>query len=343
MASVKNYFWNITFEEDFRTLQNELQQFFTSLSLAIGIALIVLGPIIMITNAIVIAAIWKDPYKQLRSTPSNIIIASMAFCDFLVGVLCISVQGLWLISMSMNWPISGALYAVAYGVGAYFVSTSILHVLALTFDRVLAVCNPLLYKSRVTKRRVKVSVSAIWFVSTVYILLSAPAYNNYYLLSAISMGFFTTIGSPAIFFSFIIIYLVRKHSKELKINSAELNSNLRKITERDRKTTKSILIILAFYVACFSPFFVCWVVLYTCSSCQLSAVLTCFYVSYVIIHFNSCVNPFLYAFRLPKFRKPVTLITKNILTCRFSTVDRELSCENRRSSEVESRELDTKL
>ena len=87
MAAIygQKYFWNITVEEDYCELRGILKEEFSILTLVIGILLVIVGPFVIVANGIVIIALYKDPYKQLQSSASNIIIGSMAVSDFLYG------------------------------------------------------------------------------------------------------------------------------------------------------------------------------------------------------------------------------------------------------------------
>jgi adenosine A1 receptor len=308
------YFWNITISEDSITLQHILKNYFSTITLITGVVLVVLGPFIMIANGIVIAAIWKDPFKHLRSSPSNIIIASMAACDFLVGIFAIAIQASWFITTSVRAPVASHLAPVAFGAADFLLGASVTHVLALTIDRVIAVVNPLLYKSRVTRKRVLVSMFLLW-AFCLFAVLQIPLHNHYYIQNVLSITALSIISLLVTFLCFVIIYNVRKQTKIIKNKKSCATGRI--ITERDRKTTKSIIFILALFILCVTPFFFSCVVLLTCSSCRphLNAVMTSLYSSYILTHVNSAINPILYAFRLPKFRKPVALILKKVLCC----------------------------
>jgi len=87
--------------------------------------------------------------------------------------------------------------------------------------------------------------------------------------------------------------------------------------ERDRKMTRSILLILAVFQSCFLPFAITWLVIISCLSChaRVDLVLGSYHVTIALTFFNSCINPFLYAFRLPKFRRPILFILRKLFFC----------------------------
>jgi hypothetical protein len=285
---------------------------------------------------IVIAAIWQDPFKQLCSSPSNIIIASMAACDFLVGLFCSVLLAFWFISLSLDTRIPTNLTLITIVVTACLIGISMLHILALTIDRVIAVANPLLYKSRVTRKRVLVTVFSIWAFYLVIELLQIPLYKASIFQTIAVMVIVGLVEIAVSGLSFYIFISVRKQTKQIQSNT-ELSGNIRVFMERDRKTTKTILLILAIFLICFPPFLVTWIVLVACFSCkpQLNVILTFFCLSTILANFNSCINPFLYAFRLPKFRKPVALITKRLSPCKIlSRADKDTSVSNMQPEKV---------
>ncbi|KAK3736128.1 hypothetical protein QZH41_004633 [Actinostola sp. cb2023] len=153
-------------------------------TLIAGILSTAMAPFTAFANAIIIAAIWKDPYKQLRSSPSNIIIASMACCDFMVGLVCSSVQSYVLID---GWikgrRMSSTSVLVGFTGGIFFIGVSLVHVVVLAIDRVIAVINPLLYRSRVTKNRLSKTVGVIWMFYGIYALLQIPLRRYFYAYS----------------------------------------------------------------------------------------------------------------------------------------------------------------
>ncbi|XP_031573132.1 adenosine receptor A3-like [Actinia tenebrosa] len=320
-----NYFWNSSISEDNLKLQQILKDYFSTITLIMGTALVVLGPFIIFANGIVIAAIWKDPFKQLRSSPSNIIIASMAICDFLVGIAAIIPFSTWFFTMSVKAEIANNFATVAYAFGDLLLGTSSIHVLGLTIDRMLAVVSPLLYKSRVTRKRCKLSVILLWVTVILIVISQWQLMQYYHVFNVLSASFIGTTTLAITCLCFVIIYKVRRQTRIMKKNQEPFAFGNRIAAERDRKTTKSILLILVLFILCVKLYFVSLSVLLSCSSChrRLDVIITVFYFSLVMLHVNSAINPILYAFRLPKFRKPVFFILKKIR--RKNYVDTERS------------------
>ncbi|XP_020917324.1 adenosine receptor A1-like [Exaiptasia diaphana] len=311
------HIWNKSIDEEYRLLLSFLKKDFPTINLIGGVVIATFAPVIMVSNAIVITAIWKDPYKQLRASPSNIIIASMAVCDFLVGAVCSFMQCYWLLSMAVQADFSFYAASCAFGIGLFLIGVSVFHVLALTIDRVISVTNPLLYKVRVTKKRVTYTVSIIWIFFIIMGGLTVPLYNHYYIHSILG-AFIVLFAVLAVsFFSFYIVLKVRQQQHELKeVNAISMKNGSIKL--REKKLTKSIVLIAVILQVCFAPLCIFSMLLLMCSVCHghVNIIIGGYCLSLVLTHVNSCLNPFIYAFRLPKFRKPVSLVVKWVFCCK---------------------------
>lgn len=308
---------NTTLADIVLTLHQLLPKDHSKYALATGIVIAILGPFIAVVNGIVIAAIYKDPFKQLRSTPSNIIIGSMATCDFLGGTVGGVMVCLFCFQISSKLQLSLTdLAPISFPISTFLLTLSVFHDLALMIDRVIAVVNPLHYKLRVRKKRVFISVILIWVFDLVINLSQVLLLNYFHIHHVIIFVLLFLATGTGCFLSLIIIYAVRKQTKRMKQETVEDN-NYKILVARQRKLTKSISLICLVLRVCFSPFFITWCLLITCASCHsnLSTIMASFYLSLIMMHLNFLINPFLYALRLPKFKRPVALIVKRAFDC----------------------------
>ena len=153
MAAIVGYynFWNLTSEKALRDAWLHLENV-NSLSLTSFVLSIVMAPIIVLGNMLVLLAVWKDPLKKLRSSPSNFILVSMAVADLSVGLIVCPITAYW------GWVIfdkgtSVFELSVIFAINVFSVNVSFGHMFLLTVDRLLAVVKPLQYRVIITNKR----------------------------------------------------------------------------------------------------------------------------------------------------------------------------------------------
>ncbi|XP_015246192.1 PREDICTED: trace amine-associated receptor 13c-like [Cyprinodon variegatus] len=112
-------------------------------------------------NLLVIMSI--SHFRQLHS-PTNLLLLSLAVCDFFIGLLMFFqialINGCWLL---------GDIACVSYNYLAYvFTTASIGTMVMISIDRYVAICYPLHYNTKITQKKVKICVSLCWTWSMVF-------------------------------------------------------------------------------------------------------------------------------------------------------------------------------
>ncbi|KAM6970015.1 trace amine-associated receptor 6-like [Aplochiton taeniatus] len=96
-------------------------------------------------NLLVIVSI--SHFKQLH-TPTNMLVLSLAVADFLIGLIVIPVEGIklvqscWYFGQWMCTAFKGMVYIIVFA--------SLYNLVVIAVDRYIAVCDPLLYYSKIT-------------------------------------------------------------------------------------------------------------------------------------------------------------------------------------------------
>lgn len=98
-------------------------------------------------------------------------------------------------------------------------------------------------------------------------------------------------------------------------DSSEENLAKKRAMEWEKKITKTLVIVLVLFLACYLPSCVCIYIINFCTDCNCVFIHWVRDIQFVLVMANSGVNPFVYAWRLQNFRKSF----KSILTCRACT------------------------
>lgn len=317
--------WRMT-----RPLNVQISMF---LGMAITILMTVMG------NTLVIISIAH--FKQLH-TPTNRLILSLAMCDFLLGVFVMPLSSMR--SVYGCWYLSDFMCKVHTGMDIMLSTASIFHLTCVSAERFCAVCSPLTYRSRFRSATVLFLVSASWLISAAFAYamvfgeLNLKGNKDFYESQVRCVGgchVFFSHGSAVVtsMVSFFIpgiimfgiysrIYIVaRSQARSINILANQMRTHHSKpgvFRYRTRKGTMTLAIIVGVFLICWTPFFLCNIidpfVDYTISPGLIDALVWFGYL-------NSALNPFIYAFLYPWFRKALRIIASGEVfhrnSCRF--------------------------
>ena len=297
---------------------------FTLLSWITGVIMFVLEAFTVVGNAFVVAVIALDPLKNIRPSPSNHLVLSLAVVDFMVGATISFFSGWWYIHYAAY---NEDLFDSATEIGAIttfeLVAISTANLLALGIDRLIAIKVPLRYSYTVTKPRTRSVIAFTWFyfVGLAIILTLFPPRGTIKQDFVFNChGMITFVG--LVVTCSIVISALHKQTNAMKHLSGNCNT-LRSIIEREKKVTKVTIILTVVFIACFVPFFIYQLLEYFCAVCSIKypEVLMVFrMVALLLVLINSMVNPYIYAYRLPKYLQAFKYLGTKIL-CRKSNLN----------------------
>ena len=121
-------------------------------------------PFTVLLNMLVIQAVKTRP--RLR-TNSNILLACLAVTDALSGLLGQPSYILWRITLIFGISSSQAVASFIYDVMAALVLASYLHLMLVTFERLVAIKFTMHYSNIMTHNTIKIKVSVFWIISIV--------------------------------------------------------------------------------------------------------------------------------------------------------------------------------
>ena len=257
-----------------------------------------LAPMAVAENALIIAAIWRNP--SLR-TPSYVLLAGLAFTDFCTGLLT---QPFFVAFQFEKMFVSLFIHQIA---GFYFSSLTVIAMTIIAVERWLHMSR----RSLLTVRRVAIIyiTSAVLLIVFVPWLVYSIIYNTEYirvlvfiLFSGAALCFVLTI-----FAYFKVFQIIREHQCQVQTNQNAID------IQKYKKSVFTILYILAIFLLSYVPFVCCLLVIsimdphYRTESSS-TAISACT----AIVLSSSFVNPLLYYRRMKEIRDSVRSIVRNV-------------------------------
>ena len=266
----------------------------------------------VIGNVLVCLAIVRDPFRNMKA-PFHYFLLSLSGTDLLVGLLFdptmifvhIREARGTLNKDDISWAFK-MLHMLYFTLG----TASVLTLAALAADRYVSVTSPVKYKTKITSKRAIVTSVFIWVAalgfSLLYFKLGFFSYSFIFANTAVLITFFILL-----FTHRSILRDLRKRSKYLKDRRSvestisekrESAKKIRKI-KKERKVARALSSVLIAFLVSFVPACVIIYLLNFCFSCNCLLVHWLRDIQGLIVSLNSAVNPYLYAWRLPHFRK----------------------------------------
>ena len=258
-------------------------------------------------NFLVCLAIIRDPFRDLK-TPFNYLLFSLAGTDLLVGAVMDPVSVAFHISEALQLDVVDIKVLHIF----YFIlsTASILTLAALAVERYIAVGSPVKYKTMITPKRAIVTSVSIWIVALGFSFV-------YFKLGFIFYSFLfanTTVFGTFAVLIFVHVGILKRLRERLKYwrdrrgvesNESDKQENRNNLinTQKESKAAKALMIVLLAFFASFTPACVMIYLLNFCSSCSCLAIHCLRDLQILIVLCNSGINPYLYAWRLPPFKR----------------------------------------
>ena len=261
------------------------------------------SPFTVLLNLLIIVAVWRRKALQKNS---NILLASMAVADLLVGAVSMPLTTALDILLLRNnlsltiCKIAGANQIVLYSA----VSSSLYHLTFIAWDRYVAIKRWRSYKTIVTKTRLKICAVIAWLFAvttafTVPILWIAKVDQRVMAALSIFSAGKTVLTVAIIGYFYISLYLSVRKRKDNEISevSARVNAKLEKSIAKATGTVTAALLVS--YVPSI-------IVLFLGDAVPFLRTSSYFRWSELLIQMNSFFNPIVYCFAMNRtFRNEV--------------------------------------
>ncbi|CDQ92385.1 unnamed protein product [Oncorhynchus mykiss] len=278
----------------------------TSIYITLYIFFSLISAVTIFLNLLVIISI--SHFKQLH-TPTNLLILSLAVSDLLVGLIVIPVTTV-------------AIMESCWGLGEYFcvfrlymaflcTSLSLGNLVLISFDRYVAVCDPLLYHSKITTRRIMCFISITWCCCIIYRAAIVKNIVNVLVPSRCLKECLTVAITSSNIIDIVITMVVPCSiiiTSYMKI-FVVARSQARKTNKSERKAAKTVSIVVFNYLICWIPSLFPFIFVSFLGENVLS-----FIISFLPL-VNSLINPIIYALFYPWFKVTAKLILTLKLRC----------------------------
>ncbi|XP_068429065.1 trace amine-associated receptor 8a-like [Clinocottus analis] len=279
------------------------------------LVMILLNFISLLTAALnLLIIISISHFRQLHS-PTNLLILSLAVSDFLVGLLLMPVESLLTETCWFLGDLMCSLYRV---LDCIITTSSSGNMVLISIDRYLVICDPLHYNNIVTLDNTKICVCLFWIFSVLYSifilmdsLINPHLQNSCYGECVIvfhwiagSVDLVITIIAPIL----IIIILYMRIFVVAVSQARATRTHIASVTQQhpvgitakksEMKAAGTLGVVVVVFLICLCPLYVS---AFTVQS--TSRILETW-----LYYSNSCLNPLIYAFFYPWFRKSMKLI-----------------------------------
>ncbi|XP_043818446.1 trace amine-associated receptor 9-like isoform X2 [Dromiciops gliroides] len=276
-------------------------------------------------NLLVIIAILH--FKQL-DTPTNFLIASLACADFLVGLTVMPFS--MVRSVESCWYFGENFCKFHTCFDGSFCYASLFHLCFISIDRYIAVTDPLVYPTKFTVPISGICIAVSWGFSVTFsfslfytganddgledlvIALTcvggcqAPM-NQDWVLFGFLLFFIPTIAMLTLYGK--IFFVAKQQARQIESSSSQIQASAEsyknRVAKRERKAAKTLGIAMAVFLIFWLPYLI---------DSLIDAYMNFITPPYVYeilvwgVYYNSAMNPLIYAFFYPWFRKAIKLI-----------------------------------
>uniref|UniRef100_A0A7N6B6C4 G-protein coupled receptors family 1 profile domain-containing protein n=1 Tax=Anabas testudineus TaxID=64144 RepID=A0A7N6B6C4_ANATE len=268
----------------------------------------------VVLNLLVIISI--SHFRQLH-TPTNLLLLSLAVSDLLVGLIVMPFQ---ILLTEPCWLLGDLVCALCFFLAFITVPASTGNMVLISVDRFVAICDPLHYSTKITQNRIQIFVLLCWIYCVFYSFilfydnLKQPGrYNSCYgecminIMGALHLvlGFIIPISSIIILYMRVFVVAVSQaRSMRSHIAAVKLQRSVTvTVKKSELKAARTLGVVVAVFLMCYCPYF--------CVSLSgydiMMASSTNSFINFLVL-LNSCLNPVIYAFFYPWFRKSVKII-----------------------------------
>ena len=286
---------------------NPFADFYTA-AFGSSVFIIVVTFIAVLANSFLLLTFYVDPLKIFRN-PTTYFLIGLALVDLLTALVHEPIYATCFMLLYFQNPLlkkcRPIMFVMSY-FGAFTIRVSFLIVFTFTVTQYIVVSSPLKYGRLVTKRKVLISVVAIYLYSAMFWclhLIGVPE-NIQYMIDTFVNNYFVNFINIAIY-----ILLHRAMKKKMAAgNSLQGNADAREKVQRSFVRVNFML--LAVLITCAIPSAVVWTVRLFIEDYEAPSVK--FYIGNLMVdnllYLKVLLDPFVYAWRMPQYRQALKIV-----------------------------------
>jgi hypothetical protein len=268
-------------------------------SFAVYLSIIVIAAI---ANVLLLFVIYRNALKCFRN-PTTYFIANLGIADLLNSFFLFEELLVSQTTYKSTLRLPGVWGTIHLTIGSFVYFLTFPSVTALAMERYVSIVHPLWHQVKVTSRLCYVWIGVVWLVNCIY----TGIFNAFPTLAT---GFMD--GYPSIFYiTTVFIYLLafislRKQRSSLTTDTTK-SETVRRMIKLRLKNQKcfltTVLIINVVLTFGIMPTVVGSQLKYTSEGTASASIEVLFSIMDITFFLNMAANPFLYIWRLPKYRK----------------------------------------
>ena len=292
------------------------------------------SPFAVIANFLVVFVITRNAALH---TPSNVLLACLAFSDLLVGLLVQPCYVVFRLLENITHFVPCGLrivysesFWVCYGV-------SFLTLSAISFERYTALKLHLRYKELVTTERVLKVAIAIWLLDLLLTFMEWIAQSKHLRnchAALLLLCLVVTLGTHV-----KIFWVLRRHQRQINSFNVSRTQPMKRNMQRQNRLAVSVAYIVVIYITCNIPVLIAMVYLFAGGHFSSFNV---FSWTETIAFLNSLINPLICCWRNRGIRRAVVSVVANVVFLRKLSTQVDLGYSSvviRGSKKVNNRPL----
>ena len=273
-------------------------------------------------NGFVLAAIYKDPLKCLRS-PCSTLIAGLAIADFLTGIL---VEPLFVGLLAwgfhgriVDWESFVKSFRVAEILAFITVNASFLVILGLAVVQYIGLAYPGLYQRVISPLKAKIAVACIFVYVTLFSLLPEVGAISVRAFVEVDLYLHTVFITVSLIVLYILMYF--KHRELWNFQGPQIHQSEESEQQQqdiNKELIKGTFILTTFLIITVFPYTVCIFVLeyedFNSGAAEIKAYIAAI-ICMNIMFLKFLWDPVIFALRLKKYRQSLVFLFGTIFGC----------------------------